>query len=206
MFVARYHTDFNEALNKVADTAGIEYSKAWDMSTPTGRVFMTKNHTEVGRAFAAVALSGKVSATSRLSNPNPSPIQKACLSAIIGSRNTAEYDSAMRAAVKHGALTNTASLVFSRPNTEDYRPVHHALKTSEPSQRLEASKPSEPQELELQASEPQELDLAPSDAMELEPEQLIDASASPARARMMSGGESLVPARKRNRRKSGGNE
>ena len=117
MYVARSHEEINESLNKIAGTDNIQYATPWDMSTRTGRSYMLNNYTQVGKMFASNALQGLVGGASKLmTSSHLTPVQKATLSAIALSSTEQEYKSALLSAVKHGALTNMATRVLSRPN------------------------------------------------------------------------------------------
>ena len=119
MFVASNHTEFNTALNRVAGTCGVAYSPAWDMSTRSGRTYMNRAYDTVGRVYADARLASGALPSSKLcdgvSASALKPMQKVALSAMRSSKNTREFDAAVRAAVKYGAINDAAAALFSRP-------------------------------------------------------------------------------------------
>jgi len=78
---------------------------------------MAREFDKVGRIFADAQLSKRVGPSSSLCSAHassaPTPIQKTCLYAVKNSTTPGEFTSAIRAAVKHSALTPVASTFFS---------------------------------------------------------------------------------------------
>ena len=128
MFVATNHTEFNAALNDLGGTKGVAYSPPWDMSTHTGRTYMSRAYDKVGRIFAGAQLDNKVGPSSALCSNHassaPTPVQKACLYAIKDSKTAETFTSAVQAAVRHGALTRTAATILTDhpPGVAQYIP------------------------------------------------------------------------------------
>ena len=122
MYVARSHADFNESFNLIAGTDNIQYATPWEMSTRTGRAFMLKNNTQVGRLFASHALAGTVGNSRLLATTHLTPMQKATLSALALSSSDQQYNAALLSAIRHGALKNVAARVLGKPNADDYVP------------------------------------------------------------------------------------
>ena len=120
MYVARSHADFNQSLNKVAGTNDVAYATPWPMSTRSGRAYMRDHYMQVGRLFATNALMGATHKSTLSSNAKFSPMQKATLNALATSSTEQEYQASLLAAVKHGALTNTAARVLSKPTAYNH--------------------------------------------------------------------------------------
>ena len=119
MFVASNHNEFNAAMNRVAGTKGVAYSQPWDMSTRSGRTYMSRAYDTVGRIYADTRLNSSVPIVGKLSDnvhgTTLAPMQKVALSAMRNSENACEFESAVHAAVKHGAINHAAAAIFSRP-------------------------------------------------------------------------------------------
>jgi len=119
MYAARNHTDFNAALNRIAGTNRVAYSKAWDMSIPTGRAYMNRAYDQVGRIYANARLQSESLQNSKLCNGTGSraltALQKVSLSAMHNSQTSGEFDAAVRTASKYGALNRMAATLFTRP-------------------------------------------------------------------------------------------
>jgi len=121
MFVSRNHGEFNDALNKFAGTNGVGYAAPWDMSTHSGRQYLSTHHDVAGREFARAALDQDVNRGGSLATEHvlaaPTPIQKAALFAMRDSTSATQFDAALRLAVRSGALAPVAMTVFAPPHT-----------------------------------------------------------------------------------------
>lgn len=119
MFAARNHTEFNNAMNMIASTGSVKYSEPWDMATTSGRQYMSRAFDKVGRIYAGARLKQSEPKASRLhdgtSGGHATPMQKATLSAMYNSTTTAEFNAAVRAAAKYGAINSAATSIFAQP-------------------------------------------------------------------------------------------
>jgi len=148
MFVSRNHSEFNDALNKFAGTNGVGYAAPWDMSTHSGRQYLSTHHDVAGREFARAALDKGVLRGGSLVTEHvltaPTPSQKAALFAMRDSTSATQFDAALRLAVRTGALSPVAMTIFAPPHAIALQaptmvPVHlHSVNAAEEGEQLQA--------------------------------------------------------------------
>ena len=107
---------FNEALNELCGTKGVEYASAWPMDVTNGEEYMERFHGDVGRAYAIEVLDDNAKEDCCLatvhSHADMTPQQRTALSYLSGTADDRSFAAALRACVKHGALPGTSLSLF----------------------------------------------------------------------------------------------
>ena len=163
MFVSRNHSEFNDALNKFAGTNGVGYAAPWDMSTHSGRQYLSTHHDVAGREFARVALDKGVLRGGSLVTEHvltaPTPSQKAALFAMRDSTSATQFDAALRLAVRTGALSPVAMTIFAPPHAIALQaptmvPVHlHSVNAAEKGEQLQVEDLADPTDMQVDSQQ-----------------------------------------------------
>ena len=110
---------FNEAMNELAGTNGVAYSAQWPMHVRNGADYMREYHADVGRVYAEELLHNRIGSSSVLAlhmdHDDLNNQQRALLTCLADTGNTAEFEQMMRTCIKGNALPTTAGMYFSKP-------------------------------------------------------------------------------------------
>lgn len=121
IYTATDSRTFNDMMNALASTRGVQYSPQWPIDVDTGRKYLTANYAHVGRVYARQLMQGNVGRSSTLSlhidAADLSNYQRALLTYLADTQNTTDFDNMMRVCIMKNALPSTAGIYFSKTRT-----------------------------------------------------------------------------------------
>ena len=133
------HREFNEYMNKLANTQNVQYSPMWDLNVTSGEEYMNTNYHNVAKIYAKELLKNAVDSTFHDYNGKLSKIQKATLQHMARTTTIPEFEHALHLCMASRSMNGHANQLFSKKREPLSEPLpQHFSSPQMPSQRLQS--------------------------------------------------------------------
>lgn len=117
MLAATNHREFNNAMNRAAQTNNVAYSAPWELGVTTGKQYLENAYDSVGRRYGEQLLHEPTESALHDYRGGLSNFQKALVQHLVATKNKQEFDEALYACTKNNVLSGGAAMLFA-PHTE----------------------------------------------------------------------------------------
>ena len=108
------HREFNEYMNKLANTQNVQYSPMWDLNVTSGEEYMNTNYHNVAKIYAKELLKNTVDSTFHDYNGELSKIQKATLQHMARTTTIPEFEHVLHLCMASRSMNGHANQLFSK--------------------------------------------------------------------------------------------
>ena len=151
------HREFNEYMNKLANTQNVQYSPMWDLNVTSGEEYMNTNYHNVAKIYAKELLKNAVDSTFHDYNGKLSKIQKATLQHMARTTTIPEFEHALHLCMASRSMNGHANQLFSKKREPLSEPLPQHFASPQLSPQHFSSPQIPPQRMQSPELPPQRL-------------------------------------------------